>query len=896
MPHSRGRHALFTVLISFAVLIQLCMGLKLAAVGDYGVDTVNEDKVANMIKAWDVDAVMALGDNNYPTGGNDTIDKNIGKYYASFIHPYKGAFGPGPPSSTNRFWAVPGNHDWGASCGDNFVACDLSCVKGTLAPQLWYLPPGKAYYTQKLGGNLVELFALDSDCHQPDGTDKTSKQALWLEAALKASSATWKLVMLHHSPFSSSTSHGSIPRVQWPFEEWGAHAVFSGHDHLYERILKNQGFPYFVNGIGGQNINSFKGALEQGSEARYNAVHGAQLLTLTDTTADIAFYAATDPSSLIDCYRITKAAAGGVTYGACTPQGGGEGREYSLLTGDTAQAGTDKLVAWKYIASSTAEELEGGCSAAGQEAGCWRSSSYSDSSWVVGRTRFGYGSDWPYTSPMTDTTSGILHHWFRTSVCLTTDTLAKLNAAIAAQQLRLKVMSDNTAEVFINGRSVYKDPLADHEPTYWNTDVVENQGVYQEGTNVIAVHVTNTAGSSDAAMDLDLVYKAAAAITSPPSPVPQESLITTAITTTSFTLSWAKPACDGIGVIQIYEINLTPPRPAGNISAVQVTNPFQPTYQTVVDGLAACTTYTVTISAGNAAWLSGESSVTVKTACAPPPPTLRRFSLLTGLPARNTAAVRAPLFWRYMSTSGAIATTWNQVAFNDAAWKVGRSRFGYGPDYNWTIILPNASIALGHYFRTSFCLSAARRNWLLQPGRALQLSVFADNGADVYINGQQVLGKSKANQDALYWNNKVTVPANVLRQGTNVIAAFVSNTAKSTDAAFDLDIQYTAPAANTEVPGQVTNALATPTAAGDAAVFTWTKPQCDGSGFITKYTITNIFWPPDAAPLVRRVGNPFVSRYTLTFPGLNPCDDSSYEIRAVNAAGSSEPVLFGIKC
>lgn len=50
-------------------------------------------------------------------------------------------------------------------------------------------------------------------------------------------------------------------------------------------------------------------------------------------------------------------------------------------------------------------------------------------------------------------------------MCLTTDTLAKLNAAIAAQQLRLKVMSDNTAEVFINGRSVYKDPLADHEPT-----------------------------------------------------------------------------------------------------------------------------------------------------------------------------------------------------------------------------------------------------------------------------------------------------------------------------------------------------------------------------------------------------------------------------------------------
>jgi hypothetical protein len=38
-------------------------------------------------------------------------DRNIGKYYSSFIFPYKGAFGTGSPDRTNRFWAVPGNHD-----------------------------------------------------------------------------------------------------------------------------------------------------------------------------------------------------------------------------------------------------------------------------------------------------------------------------------------------------------------------------------------------------------------------------------------------------------------------------------------------------------------------------------------------------------------------------------------------------------------------------------------------------------------------------------------------------------------------------------------------------------------------------------------------------------------
>jgi hypothetical protein len=61
----------------------------------------------------------------------------------------------------------------------------------------------------------LELFALDSDCHEPDGTTKDSPQALWLQQALLNSTAIWKFVMLHHSPYSSSTSHGTNPRTQW---------------------------------------------------------------------------------------------------------------------------------------------------------------------------------------------------------------------------------------------------------------------------------------------------------------------------------------------------------------------------------------------------------------------------------------------------------------------------------------------------------------------------------------------------------------------------------------------------------------------------------------------------------------------------------------------------------
>jgi hypothetical protein len=37
-------------------------------------------------------------------------DRNVGKYYAGFIYPYKGTLGTSLATS-NRFWAVAGNHD-----------------------------------------------------------------------------------------------------------------------------------------------------------------------------------------------------------------------------------------------------------------------------------------------------------------------------------------------------------------------------------------------------------------------------------------------------------------------------------------------------------------------------------------------------------------------------------------------------------------------------------------------------------------------------------------------------------------------------------------------------------------------------------------------------------------
>src|SRR5436190_8724764 len=192
-----------------------------AVIGDYGSAGPNEAAVANLVKSWNPDFILTVGDNNYEFGGADTIDQNVGQYYSSYISPYKGTYGPG--ATTNMFWPVLGNHDWETTGA---------------APYFGYftLPGNGRYY--KVSEGPIDFFMIDSDAQEPDGNGASSVQGAWLQAQLAQSTAPWKIVDFHHPPFSAGTE-GSAAVMQWPFQQWGATAVISGHDHDYERFNIN---------------------------------------------------------------------------------------------------------------------------------------------------------------------------------------------------------------------------------------------------------------------------------------------------------------------------------------------------------------------------------------------------------------------------------------------------------------------------------------------------------------------------------------------------------------------------------------------------------------------------------------------------------------------------------
>lgn len=253
--------------------------ITFAVIGDYGLAGQPLLDVSNLVKSWNPDFIVTAGDNNYPHGQSSTIDDNIGQYFHEYIFRYKGKYGSGSP--TRRFYPTLGNHDWGTTDGK---------------PYLDYFGFGRYYeFTQ----GPAHFFMLDSDRNEPDGYTADSQQGIWLRKALAASASPYNVVVFHHSPYSSGR-HGSSEYMRWPFKEWGADVVLTGHDHIYERLLVN-GLPYFVNGIGGDEYYNYESILPE-SQARFNQDYGA--MRVEATSLYMRFQMFTRSGALVDEFTL----------------------------------------------------------------------------------------------------------------------------------------------------------------------------------------------------------------------------------------------------------------------------------------------------------------------------------------------------------------------------------------------------------------------------------------------------------------------------------------------------------------------------------------------------------------------------------------------------------------
>jgi 3',5'-cyclic AMP phosphodiesterase CpdA len=196
--------------------------LKFAAIGDNGTGDQPEYDIGRQMAAYHrrfpFELVIMLGDNLY--GRQDPQD---------FVKKFEAPFRPLLDAGV-RFYAALGNHD---------------------NPNQQRYPPfnmgGARYYTY--ARRNVRFFVIDSDLLD-------APQLAWLEGALTQSTEDWKICYFHHPLYSDGRTHGSqvdLRVILEPlFVAHGVNVVFSGHDHVYERLKPQKGITYFVSGAAGQ--------------------------------------------------------------------------------------------------------------------------------------------------------------------------------------------------------------------------------------------------------------------------------------------------------------------------------------------------------------------------------------------------------------------------------------------------------------------------------------------------------------------------------------------------------------------------------------------------------------------------------------------------------------------
>lgn len=214
-----------------------------AVIGDSGTGHKAQYEVARQMKVEHdkvpFDTVIMCGDNIYPDG-------NPALFKPKFEEPYKDLLAGGV-----RFYASLGNHD-----AERGSKAELEYDKFSMG--------GHRYYSFTKDDGLVEFFSLDT-------TAITTEQIKWLEEALAASKARWKVVFGHHPLYCSARKHGSSPELctvlEPLFVKYKVDAVFSGHDHVYERVKPQNGVYYFTEGASGQ--------LRKGNLDRSNPIYEA---------------------------------------------------------------------------------------------------------------------------------------------------------------------------------------------------------------------------------------------------------------------------------------------------------------------------------------------------------------------------------------------------------------------------------------------------------------------------------------------------------------------------------------------------------------------------------------------------------------------------------------------
>jgi 3',5'-cyclic AMP phosphodiesterase CpdA len=162
------------------------------------------------------DVLLLLGDNVYPAGDPARLSGTV-------FRPFAGVLGSGA-----QLLAILGNHDEKQRHAD-------AQMRALGMPGRWW--------ARRFGDVLV----VGLDSNEPDNP----AQRAFLDRTLRDTTAKWRIVALHHPPYSAGYQGSSrhVRDVFAPvFEKYHVQLVLSGHEHDYQRSNPINGVTYVVSG------------------------------------------------------------------------------------------------------------------------------------------------------------------------------------------------------------------------------------------------------------------------------------------------------------------------------------------------------------------------------------------------------------------------------------------------------------------------------------------------------------------------------------------------------------------------------------------------------------------------------------------------------------------------
>ncbi len=201
-------------------------------------------------RPWDFG--LTVGDNFYPDG----LETAANPRWQSGWENIYGRLGI-------RFYATMGNHDW-RSGAEGLIEYTSST---------WYME--STFYTFRAGP--VQFFALDTVT-----LTKKPAQLAWLEKALQASRAPWKIAYGHH-PLYSAGAHGGSKRQRQLllplFRKYGVQIYIAGHEHDMQH-LNAADMHFFIVGGSGKKPRRIRPGLRSQLAVR---AHGFGMFDATPT-------------------------------------------------------------------------------------------------------------------------------------------------------------------------------------------------------------------------------------------------------------------------------------------------------------------------------------------------------------------------------------------------------------------------------------------------------------------------------------------------------------------------------------------------------------------------------------------------------------------------------------